>query len=98
MPLISNAQQTSVVQRICQKQGIPCDTTAIGTLVDLGQGDIRYVLNSLQAVVLVAGKVTDESVKEAGLTSKESVHNLDDFWRLLFLCHRDRGSGRKGRE
>ena len=88
MPLISNAQQTSVVQRICQKQGIPCDTTAIGTLVDLGQGDIRYVLNSLQAV-------TDESVREAGLTSKESVHNLDDFWRLLFLCHRDRGSGRK---
>ena len=71
MPLISNAQQTSVVQRICQKQGIPCDTTAIGTLVDLGQGDIRYVLNSLQAVVLVAGKVTDESMKEAAIVIVE---------------------------
>lgn len=79
------------MQRVCEKQNIPFETAAIGTLVDLGQGDIRYVLNALQAVIQLSGSVTVETVKEAGLTSKETVQNLDDFWRLVFLCKRQNG-------
>lgn len=79
------------MQRVCEKQSIPFETAAIGTLVDLGQGDIRYVLNALQAVIQLSGSVTVETVKEAGLTSKEIVQNLDDFWRLVFLCKRQNG-------
>ena len=49
------------------------------------------MLNALQAVIQLSGSVTVETVKEAGLTSKETVQNLDDFWRLVFLCKRQNG-------
>ena len=91
MPSITQQQQTSLIQRICTKERIPHTIAGIRELVSLGENDCRFTLNALQSVLLATGEVTVESVKETSIGNKEVVKDLQDYWRLVFLCQREHG-------
>lgn len=91
MSQITQQQQSSLIQRICTKEKIPHTIAGIRELVSLSDGDCRFTVNALQSVLLATGEVTVESVKETAIGNKEIVKDLQDYWRLVFLCQREHG-------
>ena len=91
LPPIADSQQIQLLQRICVKQEIPHEVSALSALVAFSAGDVRFSLNSLHSLVLSDGKVTAQVVKNAMLSNKDMVQSIDDYYNLLFICSRVHG-------
>jgi len=55
---LSVTQIVSVLQRICDLEGIECEREALRYIAELSQGDLRAAINDLQALAEGYGKVT----------------------------------------
>ena len=95
LPPIAGTQQIQLLQRICTKQDIPFETSALSYLVQCGVGDIRYVLNTLHSLVLSYGKITNAILKTSFLSKKDTIQSLQDYFSLIFLSAKTIGLKKK---
>ena len=91
MPQITSQPHLSFLQRICSHEHIPHTLNGLKDIVTLSNGDVRFSLTALQSLILSAGEVTVDTVAKSTLGNKEQVKDLQEFWKLIFLCTRQHG-------
>ena len=92
LPPIASTQQVQFLERICTKLQIPYEVSGLTALVASGEGDLRFVLNSLHSIVFSDGEVTLKSVKKDVMNKKDVIQSIDDYFNLIFICSRAQGS------
>lgn len=88
MPQITQKQQISLLQRICSAQNIPYTDRGLRLLSSLGEGDLRFVLSSLQSIVWSYGAVDEAALERGELSSKEVLQGINYYFRLIFVSQR----------
>ena len=94
LPPIASTQQIQFLERVCSKLHIPYEVAGLTALVAVGEGDLRFVLNSLHSIVFSDGEASLKSVKKAVVNKKDVIHNIDDYFNMIFICSRSQGSKR----
>ena len=61
-------------------------------LSGLGEGDLRFVLSSLQSIVWSYGRVEETALERGELSSKEVLQGINYYFRLLFVSQRNKRS------
>ena len=77
-PLTVN-QIVSVLQRICDLEGLYCEREALRYIAEKAEGDLRAAINDLEAVAEGYGKVTMSIVRAIVRGREKSI----DIWRTL---------------
>ena len=61
-------------------------------LSSLGEGDLRFVLSSLQSIVWSYGKVEEAALERGELSSKEVIQGINYYFKLIFVAQRNKRS------
>ncbi|HIP65457.1 MAG TPA: replication factor C large subunit [Pyrodictium sp.] len=72
-----------VLRRICNAEGIYCESEALTIIAKRSEGDLRSAINDLQAIAEGYGKVTKE-LAESLVVSRDREYNPFETLRALF--------------
>lgn len=76
---LSTGQIISLLQRICDSEGLYCERDALRYIAERSMGDLRAAINDLEAVAEGYGKVTIGLVRALVRGREKSI----DLWRTL---------------
>ncbi len=72
----------SMLQMICQKEGVKADFEALEHIAQNSRGDVRSAINDLQSLVETTKTLTLEDTKNLGLRNRDM--NMDETLRQYF--------------
>ncbi|XP_062521686.1 replication factor C subunit 4-like [Corticium candelabrum] len=84
-PLAGEAVQTRLTE-ICEKENVRCDETALSTLMDVSEGDLRKAITLLQSAHRLKG---GEIVMEGDIIEIAAVIPSERLDLLIDTCHSD---------
>lgn len=73
------------VHKIAQDESLEIDESGVQALVDVAEGDLRQLLNALQASAAIASKITDSVVYE--VTARAKPQEIEE---LIIICLEER--------
>ncbi|MFX0169313.1 MAG: replication factor C large subunit [Candidatus Hodarchaeota archaeon] len=82
-PTIS--ETTKLLERICRKEKLSFDESALQTIATQSRGDLRAAINDLQSVSKTEKSITDASVSEF-LKGRDRIIDLDEALNRIFYA------------